>query len=95
MTQDDQAKAGAKAQESEPFDPALDEQLSFQQAVDRLEETLRRMEEESVDIDDLARELRAATELLELCRAKLRRAELEVEQVMADGFEPSDESKDD
>ena len=71
---------------TEQTEPNPDE-LSFQQAVDRLEETLRRMEEESVDIDDLARELRVATELLELCRAKLRRAELEVEQVMADGFE--------
>ena len=70
------------------------EEMTFQQAVDRLEETLRRMEEESVDIDDLARELRTATELLELCRAKLRRAELEVEQVMADGFDLEDRSSD-
>jgi exodeoxyribonuclease VII small subunit len=63
----------------------------FGEAMAELEEILHRIEEEEVDIDLLAAELRRATELLELCRTKIRRAEVEVTQIVQslEGEEPA------
>lgn len=57
-------------------------QPTFSEALEELEEILRRIEEEEIDIDDLAAEMRRTAELLELCRGKLRKAELEVTQIV-------------
>ena len=56
--------------------------LKFGEAMAELEEILRRIEGEEVDIDELAEELRKASQLLELCRGKIRKAELEVTQIV-------------
>ena len=56
---------------------------SFGEALEELEKILSGIEDESIDIDTLAEELQRATRLLESARAKLRRAELEVRQVVA------------
>lgn len=58
-------------------------ELSFTAAMQELEAILRRIESEEVDIDRLGAELGRATELVELCRAKIRRAEAEVTQIVA------------
>lgn len=55
---------------------------SFGEAMAELEAILRRIEGEEVDVDRLAEELRRAAELLELCRGKIRRAEVEVTQIV-------------
>lgn len=55
---------------------------SFREAIDELERILARIEGEEVDVDRLAEELRRAAELLEVCRAKIRRAEVEVTQIV-------------
>ena len=47
-----------------------------------LEGILEQIEGEEVDIDSLAEQLRRATHLLELCRGKIRKAELEVTQIV-------------
>ena len=56
----------------------------FGEAMAELEAILGRIEGEEVDIDVLAEELRRATELLEVCRAKIRKAEVEVSQIVQD-----------
>jgi len=58
------------------------EELKFGDAMDELEAILRRIEEEEIDIDSLAGELKRATELLELCRGKIKKAEVEVTQIV-------------
>jgi exodeoxyribonuclease VII small subunit len=58
------------------------EELRFGAAMAELEEILRRIEGEETDIDELAAELRRATHLLELCRSKIRKAEIEVTQIV-------------
>lgn len=58
------------------------EELRFGEAIDRLESILRRVEAEEIDVDELADELREATRLLELCRGKIRKAEIEVTQIV-------------
>ena len=58
------------------------EEIRFGQAIDELEEILHRVEAEEIDIDELAAELKKATDLLEICRNKIRKAELEVTQIV-------------
>ena len=60
----------------------------FAAAMAELEAILGRIETEETDIDALATELRRAAQLLEICRAKIRKAEVEVTQIvqqLADG----------
>jgi exodeoxyribonuclease VII small subunit len=72
---------------------AKNEEPSFGEAMQSLEEILERIEGEEIDIDELAGQLGAAAELLEICRAKLRKAELEVTQIV-EGLEEKAEDAD-
>ncbi len=54
----------------------------FTEAMRELETILQRIEGDELDIDRLAEELKRATALLELCRGKIRRAELEVTAIV-------------
>lgn len=65
----------------------------FGEALEELEAILRRVEAEEIDIDSLAEELRRAAELLEVCRGKLKKAEVEVAQIVQSlGDEDSEEA---
>jgi exodeoxyribonuclease VII small subunit len=55
---------------------------SFRDAMDELEGILERIEGEEIDIDRLAEELRRAAQLLDVCRGKIRKAEVEVTQIV-------------
>ena len=61
---------------------AAEPSLSFREAMDELEGILQRIEGEEIDIDRLAEELRRAAQLLDLCRGKIRKAEVEVTQIV-------------
>ena len=74
--------AGVSAAAAEPGELAAAGDLPFGDAMAELEAILRRIEAEETDVDALAAELRQAARLLELCRAKIRRAELEVTQIV-------------
>jgi exodeoxyribonuclease VII small subunit len=63
-------------------EPSAAEAIGFTAAIRELEEILAGIEGEEVDLDRLADELRRASELLELCRTKIRKAELEVSQIV-------------
>ena len=56
--------------------------LSFSEAMSELEGILKGVEDEEIDIDVLGKELGRAAVLLELCRDKIRRAEVEVTQIV-------------
>jgi len=62
--------------------------LSFRAAMEELEGILERIEGEEIDIDRLAEELRRAAVLLDLCRGKIRKAEVEVTQIVQTLEEP-------
>jgi len=77
---------------AEDPEAALDREVpSFRAAIDELEAILRRIESEEVDIDRLAAEVARATELVEVCRGKLRRAEVQVTQIVQKLDEPAEE----
>ena len=69
--------------------------IRFGEAIEELEGILHRVEAEEIDIDDLADELKKAAELLEVCRGKIRKAELEVTQIVQalDDEESSEEDE--
>ena len=58
------------------------EELGFAAAIQELERILADIEGEEVDLDKLAAELGRASELLDLCREKIRKADLEVSQIV-------------
>jgi exodeoxyribonuclease VII small subunit len=64
--------------------------LGFREAMDELEGILERIEGEEIDIDRLAEELRRAAQLLDLCRGKIRKAEVEVTQIVQSLEEPGE-----
>lgn len=71
-----------KKTDDQEHDQEPQEELGFGQAMEELEEILRRIEGEEIDVDRLAEELRRAAVLLETCRGKLRKAEVEVTQIV-------------
>jgi exodeoxyribonuclease VII small subunit len=62
--------------------PETQDAPGFRAAIDELEEILARIEGEETDIDRLGEELRRAAFLLEVCRGKIRKAEVEVTQIV-------------
>jgi exodeoxyribonuclease VII small subunit len=75
-----------------PAQNAAEIPLSFRAAMDELEGILERIEGEEIDIDRLAEELRRAAVLLDLCRGKIRKAEVEVTQIVQSLEGPDSES---
>ncbi len=56
-------------------------ELSYSQAVRRLEEILERIEKGEADIDELSDLVSEAAELVSLCRRKLTQAEMQVKRI--------------
>ena len=70
-------------------------QIRFGEAMEELESILERIDTDEVDIDQLAAELKRAAELLEICRQRIRAADVEVsaivQQLEAAEQEPAEE----
>jgi exodeoxyribonuclease VII small subunit len=77
----DDRDSGGKPNEARDVVAAVDGP-GFAAAMAELEAILNRIETEETDIDALAAELKRAAVLLETCRAKIRRAEAEVTQIV-------------
>ena len=57
-------------------------ELSYKEAITEIETILRSLREEQNSVDTLAERVARATELIALCRAKLRKAEDDVAKVL-------------
>ena len=89
----DAAAVGGAATTAEALDAGTGQgetALGFRQAMEELEGILERIEGEEIDIDQLAQELRRAAQLLDLCRGKIRKAEVEVTQIVQSLTESSE-----
>lgn len=76
---------GANARRDDQVDEGTDvEHLGYADAVAELEAILGRIEDDTVDIDQLSREVRRAAALIRLCQERISGARLEVERVVAD-----------
>jgi exodeoxyribonuclease VII small subunit len=65
-----------------------DSELGYADALAELESILSELESDTVDVDRLALQVRRASELIGLCRGRIRDARVEVEQIVADLEEP-------
>lgn len=57
-------------------------ELTYTEAMAEIEKTLGRLRSEEMDVDSLAAEVKRATELIASCKAKLRKAEADVNKVL-------------
>jgi len=89
---DDKQTAATRA---EAGDSGSSGDIGFSDAMAELEAILERIEGEEIDIDRLAEELGRAAELLETCRGKIRRAEVEVTQIVQSLEDSESEAGDD
>ena len=63
---------------------AAGEGPTYAAAVDELEGILAELEDDRLDVDQLAERVARAAELIRLCRERIRATRLEVEQIVAD-----------
>ena len=62
---------------------ASEETPSFGEALAEVEAILARLEKDEIDVDELSGEVKRAVVLVDLCREKLQRTELEVQEFTA------------
>ncbi len=57
-------------------------ELSYAEAIAKVEKILERLGSQQLDVDSLAAEVKQATELIGQCRARLRKAEEDLAKVI-------------
>ncbi len=62
---------------------AVDESTGYAEALSELETILDELESDDVDVDVLAEHVKRASELIELCRDRIGKAKLRIEEVVA------------
>ena len=60
-----------------------DENTGYAEALSELESILDELESDDVDVDVLAEHVKRASELIELCRDRIGKAKLRIEEVVA------------
>jgi exodeoxyribonuclease VII small subunit len=69
--------------------------MSYREATQELEDILRAIESDSVDVDELTQKVKRAALLIKFCKEKLRSAENAIDQVFKEeNCEPSDIKED-
>ncbi len=55
-----------------------EKQISYNQAVDELQEILEDIKEQNIDVDKLSAKVKRAKELISTCEKRIKQAEMEV-----------------
>ena len=58
--------------------------ISYTEAIAEIESILSSLQSSSCDVESLASKVKRASELIELCRKKLRKAEADVDKLFAE-----------
>lgn len=58
------------------------EKISYSDAMAEIEQILRRMESDGIDIDNLSVDVSRASKLIEMCREKLLKTETDVNKIL-------------
>ena len=66
-----------------PAAGAIDENMGYAQAIEELESILAELESDDVDVDELAEHVQRASQLIELCRERIGKAKLRIEEVVS------------
>ena len=56
--------------------------MNYETAVERLEEIVKKMENDELDVDQMAQQLKEAQQLIRLCKDKLTKVDAEIREVM-------------
>ena len=60
----------------------MSQELTYEQALSRVEQIAAEIEKGHTDLDQLAEQLREARDLLAICKAKLLKAEADVNEIL-------------
>lgn len=60
----------------------MNKKMKYEEAVHELEQIVRRMESNELDIDTLGEQLKRAQELIEMCKAKLTKTDGEIKKIL-------------
>ncbi len=60
----------------------MDKNVKYEEAVAQLEEILRKMENNQLDIDSLTEQLKKAQQLVKLCKDKLTKTDEEIQKIL-------------
>ncbi len=55
--------------------------LTYQKAVEELEEILEKIQEDKVDLDELISQLKKAYELIDFCKSRIKQTEMKIEEI--------------
>jgi len=59
-----------------------EKQISYSEAYEELQNILEDIKERNVDVDKLAAKVKRARELINLCEGRIKKAELEIEEIV-------------
>lgn len=63
----------------------MEKKIKYEDALMQLEDIVRRMENDELDIDSLASKLKTAQKLIKLCKDRLASADAEIKKILDDG----------
>jgi exodeoxyribonuclease VII small subunit len=58
--------------------------ISYQEAYNELQSILSQIENDELDVDELTKNVKKASELIKLCKSKLFETETEIEKIIQD-----------
>ena len=56
--------------------------IKYSKALEKLEDIIRKIESEEIDIDELSEKVKEAAALVRVCKDKISKAEVEVKEVV-------------
>ena len=62
----------------------MKEDVKYEAAMAELQAIVRKMENDELDIDQMAEQLKRAQELIKLCKAKLTKTDAEIKKILTD-----------
>ena len=65
----------------------MNETMNYEKSLQELQTIVKHMENDELDIDQMATQLRRAKELIKLCKDKLTKTDEEIKQILADNAE--------
>jgi exodeoxyribonuclease VII small subunit len=60
----------------------MPDKINYESAVKELEEIVRKMENDQLDIDSLTEQLKRAQQLVKICKDKLTKTDEEIKQIL-------------
>jgi exodeoxyribonuclease VII small subunit len=64
-----------------------EKQISYNEAYEELQTILEDIKERNVDVDKLAAKVKRARELINLCEERIKKAEMEIEEIVKSSSE--------